>query len=212
MLLASCGGHKAEPEAAAVDTVPMLVARAQQCSRLYTAEYKLHKIVMHTDSKRVEGSLMSRDFSVELPFGKRRVAIPIDATAKAYIDMSGFSKDNVRRHGSKIEIILPDPKIVLTATRIDHDGVRAHVPLLRGDFTDEELTSYERQGRDEILRSLPQVLETARLNAASVLIPMIEQMGFKREDITVTFRKEFTLGDIRKFITDKATTDNATTE
>lgn len=31
-----------QPES--VDTIPMLVMQVQKCSRLYTAEYKMHKI------------------------------------------------------------------------------------------------------------------------------------------------------------------------
>lgn len=208
VLLASCRHEKPTAEAAPTDTIPLLVTQIQRCSRLYTAEYKMHKIVIHNDTKRLEGSLMSKKFSVELPLGKRKVAIPIDATAKAYIDMDGFSANNVRRNGDKIEIILPDPRLILTSTRINHDEVKQYVPLLRGDFTDEELTSYERQGRDQILQSLPRVVETARLNAASTLIPMIEQLGYKPENIRITFRKNFTLSDIRQFIVDRTTVEN----
>ena len=42
----------------------------------------------------------------------RKVAIPMDATLKAYVDFSGFSAKNVNRQGDKIEIILPDPKVM----------------------------------------------------------------------------------------------------
>ena len=36
------------------------------------------------------------------------------------------------------------------------------------------------------------LLEQARTNAAKVIIPMILQMGYREEDITVSFRKRFT--------------------
>jgi len=88
--------------------------------------------------------------------------------------------------------------IELTATRISHRQIKRYVSLARTDFSDEELASYERQGRQAILRSIPQMnlLEQARTNAAKVIIPMILQMGYREEDITVSFRKRFTPSDL----------------
>lgn len=192
--LCGCHGTTAEaPEAQPVDTVPMMVMQIQQCSRLYTAEYKVRKIVMHNDERALRGRLMGRDFSLSLPGGSRAVAIPIDATVKAYIDFSQFSAANVSRHGRRVEITLLDPEVVLTSTRIDHDAVRQHVALLRSRFTDAELTALERQGRQAIVNGIPDlgIVATARDNAAALLIPIIEQMGFSRADITITFRKDF---------------------
>ena len=84
--------------------------------------------------------------------------------------------------------------------------------LISVSFTDEELTSYEQQGRDQIVKVIPRlgIIETARSNAASILIPMMEQMGYKRENIRITFRKDFTLKDIRRLI-DKTTIENGKT-
>lgn len=206
VLTALCGCHGAKTDDTAaqpVDTVPMMVMQIQQCSRLYTAEYKVRKIVMHNDERALRGRLMGRDFSLTLPGGTRAVAIPIDATVKAYIDFSQFSAANVSRHGRRVEITLPDPEVVLTSTRIDHDAVRQHVPLLRSRFTDAELTALERQGRQAIVKSIPDlgIVATARENAASLLIPIIEQMGFNRDDITITFRKDFGPATILKQLT-----------
>ena len=50
-------------------------------------------------------------------------------------------------------------------------------------------------------------METARTSAASILIPMLEQMGYPRENIQITFRKDFTLGDILQRI-DKTTIEH----
>lgn len=209
MLLSSCSGKKEASDAPALDTIPMMVMQIQRCSRLYTAEYQLHKIITHDDTKRLEGSFMHKDFSIDLPLGKRKIALPMDATVKAYIDFSGFSEKNIRRHGDRIEVILPDPKVLITSTKINHDEVKQYVALTRSNFTDEELTSYERQGRDQIVKAIPQlgIIETARSSAASILIPMMEQMGYKRENIKITFRKDFTLDDIQRLI-DKTTIEN----
>ena len=86
-----------EPAAKAIDTIPMLVTQVQQCSRLYTTEYRIHKIITHDDKMKLSGSFMKQDFSVNLPLGDRRIAIPMDATLKAYIDLSSFSDKNIQR-------------------------------------------------------------------------------------------------------------------
>ena len=65
--------------------------------------------------------------------------------------------------------------------------------LLRSDFTDQELSTYEIQGRDSILAALPdlKIAERTRQNASRLLIPMIRQLGFTDDEIVVTFRKDF---------------------
>lgn len=206
----SCSQKKTATPSQPIDTIPMMVMQIQKCSRLYATEMRLHKIITHDDSKRLSGTFLNKDFSIDLPLGKRKVAIPIDATVKAYIDFADFSERNVKKHGDKVEIILPDPRLTLTSTKINHEEVKQYVALTRGNFTDEELTSYERQGREAVIRDLPQlqIFEMARNSAARTLIPIIVQMGYKEQDITITFRKKFTLDDIPAII-DKTTVEHA---
>lgn len=199
LLLTGCGGNKkAERKAEPLDTIPMMVMQIQKCSKLYTAEYHLHKIVTHDDQMRLKGTFLAREFDITLPFGNRRIAIPMNATMKAYIDFSDFSEKDVRRRGKKIEIMLPDPKVELTQSKIDHQEIKKQVSILRGSFTDEEMANYERQGRAAILNDIPKlgIIGMAREGAAHTLIPMIMQMGYEENDITITFRKEFTLEDL----------------
>lgn len=174
----------------------------QKCSKLYTSEFRIHKIVTHDDKLQLNGSFFKKDFSINLPAGKRKVAIPMDATLKTYIDFTGFSEKNVRRQGKKIEITLPDPKVDLTSTKIDHKDVKQYVALTRSNFTDEELANYEQQGRQAIINDIARmdIMEQARQSAANTLIPLIEQMGYEDKDITVTFRKEFTPSEIKSFL------------
>ena len=199
LLLTACGGNKkAGRKAEPLDTIPMMVMQIQKCSKLYTAEYHLHKIVTHDDQMRLKGTFLAQKFDITLPFGNRRIAIPMNATMKAYIDFSDFSEKNVRRRGKKIEIMLPDPKVELTQSKIDHLEIKKQVSILRGSFTDEEMANYERQGRAAILNDIPKlgIIGMAREGAAHTLIPMIMQMGYEENDITITFRKEFTLEDL----------------
>ena len=170
---------------------PTLVMQVQKCARLYTTEMRIHKIITHNDVLRLKGSLLAKDFNIALPLGERKIAIPMDATLKAYIDFSTFSEDQVERDGDRITIFLPDPKVVMTSSRIDRKEIREFVGLTRSQFTDQELTSYEQQGRQAIVNSIPQlgIVDMARENAARVLVPMLTEMGYKEENVTIAFRR-----------------------
>lgn len=174
------------------DTVPMLIMQVQKCSKLYTAEYRVHKIVTHDDALRLKGQLMSKQFNLKVPLADRKIAIPMDAKIKAYIDFSEFSEQNIERSGNQITIILPDPQVVMTSSKIDQQNVKQYVGLTRAHFSDEELASYQQQGREAILQSIPDmgIEETARANAAKVLVPMLTQLGYEEQNITIAFRKD----------------------
>jgi hypothetical protein len=181
------------------DTVPSLVIQIQKCARLYTTEYHIHKIVTHNDVLKLKGNILRKDIDIKLPLGERKIAFPMDATLKAYIDFSDFSESNVERNGDKITILLPDPKVVMTSSKINRDEVKEYVGLTRSYFTDKELSSYEQQGRQAILNSVSQlgIKQTAQENAARVLVPMLTEMGYKEENVTIAFRKSL---DIMKLI------------
>ena len=181
------------------DTLQLLVSKVQKCSRMYTSSFKVHRIITHADQLKLKGSILSKDFSINIPAGDRKVAIPIDATLKGYIDFSKFSDQNVIYDGDKVEIILPDPEVELTSTQIAHDKVNAQVSWLRSDFTDEELSYYEKQGRQSIIESVPemQVVDRSRASAAHILIPLISQLGFDKDNITITFRKDLNVNALK---------------
>jgi hypothetical protein len=197
--LAGCKGKaNSEGEQPAVDTIPVLVTRVANCSRLYTSEYQLRKILIYDDPAVLSGKLFNHDIHVDLPLGKRRIAIPVTATAKAYINLSKIGPKDIHRDGDKLEIVLPDPEVTLTATQIDHKGVKQRVALLRKNFSDEEITRIQQQGRRDMIKSLSktQIIDDARASAARQLVPIAVQLGFKEENVTVTFRKDLTANDI----------------
>ena len=204
VMMTACG-HQAEQqgessEPVVIDTIPQMVMQIQQCSRLYTTEVKVHKIVTHDDVVRLKGNLMSKQFSIPLPLGERKIAIPMDATLKAYIDFSEFDEKSIERDGDKITILLPDPQVVLTSSKINQKEIKEYVGLVRAHFSDSEMSNYEQQGRLAIISNIPQmrIMETAQANAARVLVPMIKQMGYREENITIAFRKNLTINDIIK--------------
>jgi len=207
-MMVSCSESTSKGDIRELDTIPTMVMQIQKCSRLYTTEYHLHKIITHGDTKTLSGSVLSQNFDIDIPIGERKIAIPLNATVKAYIDFSNFSEKNIRRRDGKLEVILPDPRIVITSTKIDHDDIKQYVALLRGNFTDEELSNYERQGRKAIMKDLPKlgIVRNARQSAARTLIPLFAQMGYNEEDVTITFRKRYSVNDLPKLI------DNASVE
>ena len=196
-LLSACRGEETQAEVVRVDTLS-LVMQVKECARLYTAEYEVHKLVLKDDPLRVKGNLFQRAFDVKVPIGERKVMIPLDVTLKAYIDFTGFDEKNVLRSGDRIVVTLPDPRVVVTSPRINHDEVKQFVSLTRSDYTSAELADFTRQGEDEILASVPQlgILEMARENAAHVLVPMLTRLGYDERNIVISFRKDFTTADM----------------
>ena len=201
-LMAACSSDPEPADTVADDTEnrPTLVQQVRKCSRLYTTEYRIHKIVTHDDVLRLKGQLLRQDFDIPLPLGERKIAIPMDATIKAYIDFSNFSEQNVERDGDRITILLPDPQVVLTSSKINRDEIREYVGLTRSHFSDKELTGYEQQGREAILKSIPGlgIEETAREHAARVLVPLLTDMGYDERNVTIAFRRDL---DILKKLT-----------
>lgn len=196
--------EKAKPDdtPAAIDTIPTLITQVKKCSRLYTAEYKIHKIITHNDEVRAKGKIINHEYDVALPVGERKVAIPVDATIKAYIDFGDFSERNIKRNGRKMEILLPDPHVQLTASRINHGEIRKYVAMMRQNFSDAELANYEQQGRKAIINDIPRldITDMAKESATKIIVPFFVGMGFNEEDITVTFRKDFTAKEIIRMV------------
>lgn len=184
--------------------LPDIVMQVQQQARLYSTEYRLHIIITQDDTRQLQGSILNQKYKLDLPLGKRSIAVPIEATVKTYVDFGEFSEKNVKRNGEKIEIILPDPQFEITSTRVNHDEVKQYIPLLRSNFSDAELTALTQAGRAAVAKDLPRLnlTESARQNAARTLIPLLSAMGFDESQITVTFRKKFTVSEISKFLLD----------
>lgn len=194
---------EAEPETVqGIDTVPMLITQIQQCAKLYTTEYRVHKIVTHEDALRLKGSLLQKDFNIKMPLGDRKIAIPMDAKLKAYIDFSEFSERNIERQGEHITIVLPDPKVSITSSKVDQKHIRQYVALTRANFSDAELANYQEQGRAAIIADIPKmgILEKAQQNAAKILVPMLTELGYKEANITIAFRKQYEAEDVLKLL------------
>lgn len=187
--------HEAEKPAedtVRIDTLSVMITQIKRCSRLNTAEVKVHKIITHDDVTNLSGKILGKEISIDLPTGKRKVAIPLYATIKASIDMGKITDQDIVRDGDRIEMFLPQPEVSITETHIDHDGVRQYVALTRSNFSDAELQSYEKKGRDAIQKDIPKlgIKEMARESAARQLVPIMQMLGFKDSNITISFRTD----------------------
>ena len=191
LTLRGCGGagDGNRPDTAHIDTIPYMAMQIQRCSRLNVAELRVRKIITHDDAVKLSGTVLGKELSVNIPAGKRKVAIPLYATIKASIDLSKLTEADILRHEDRVEVLLPQPDIVITETHIDHDGIKQYVALTRSRFSDEELLAYERQGRDMIERDIPRMNITAMAqeSAARQLIPIIQSLGFTESNITISF-------------------------
>lgn len=197
LLLMSCGrGEKSDAEEIrTIDSIPLLVTQIQRCSRLYTTEYRIHKLVACESNRQISGFGISFGLNV---FGDRKIIIPINATLKGYIDMNQVREHHIKQQGEKIIVTLPDPAVMLTSTEIDHDNIKEYVTGFRDDFTDQEMVRFEAQGRKAIISEIPElgIERTAREDAVRILVPIITQMGFREQDITIQFRSDYTPQDL----------------
>ena len=182
LLISSCGkkgATTATDTAAPVDTTAQMVNQINLCSRLYTSEYKIRKIILFNDPAAISFNFLNKVYKIGLPLGQRSVAIPVTATAKTYVDLSKITKDNIKRNGQKLEIVLPDPQVMLTATKIDHTHIVQDIINSMGKLN---------------------ILEDARTSAARQLVPIVTAMGFDEHNITVTFRNGLTVRELSKLI------------
>lgn len=219
LMVASCNNEEEQQKTEQQERVTIATEITRQ-SRLYTSEYIVHKIVTHNDLRQLKGSFFGMKFKHQLPLGDRKIAIPIDVTLQAYIDLSQISEKDIiplpvppqeggekgvyipsngGGRGRSLHITLPDPQIVVTSSKVDNLGVRTKVSWLRSNFTDEEMTDFTQQGVASVLRTVPQmgIIESARQNAATLLIPLLTNMGYEKEHIVITFRKDFGEEDLQ---------------
>ena len=196
LALMACGGDKKNgndvAENASTDNIPMLIRDIRKCSKLYTSEYNIRKIVTYSDEPRLKGKILGHEVDMKMPMGDRKIAIPMNVTLKGYIDFSDFSKKNVRREGRRIVVTLPPPQVAVTASKIDQAGIKEYVSFMRSRFSDAEMTEFEKQGRQAVVNSIPRldINETTAVNAAKILIPMIVKMGYDEKLITIELKNE----------------------
>lgn len=174
-----------------VDKEQDLVMAVTKSSKLYTVQYNVRKIVTFNDITTIKGSLFFEKFDFTLP-GDRKVAIPVDATIKGYIDLSQFSKQNININGDEVNITLPDPQIMLSSSKIDHAAEKEYTSWYRTNFSEEEKEKYIKQGVASIMAGMKEtdIIERSRINAFNALQPIFIAAGFLPQNIHINFRDE----------------------
>ena len=104
---------------------------------------------------------------------------------------------NVERTDSSLIITLPDPHVIVSASKVDNQGTRQFVDLARSRYTDAEIVNFAKQGEDSIVSHMSQygIEEEAQRSAARQLLPILLRMGYKEQQVMVRFRKTFTDND-----------------
>lgn len=181
-----------------VDSKRLLVMTVRGCSRLYLTEMHIRKLVTFTDEPSVKGTVLGMPVDVPTRWGKRRIAIPLDVTLKAYVDMAAFDETNVERTDSTLTLTLPDIRIMATASKIDNAGIRQYVDFARSYYTDAEITKFAQQGEQSILSHLSQygLEQEAQRSAARQLLPLLQGLGYKDGNVNVRFRKTYSDGEL----------------
>lgn len=190
LLLVGCSFPKSSEEKG-----KNVVLSVSKCSRLYTVQYNVHKVLTHQDFSSIEGNIFFEKITIPIP-GERKIAMPMDATVKAYIDFNGFSEENISVVDDKITIILPNPKIEMTSSKVDYANEKQFLSWNRSKFSEEEKETLWQIGRAKVLADIKNTdfIERSQLGAYNALLPLVVAAGFKRENIVIRFDKKIVEG------------------
>ena len=193
-LFEACGSDSADdPAAEQTDTTGVIVAQIRQCSRLYTTEYRVHKIITCNDQSTIDARALGINLELDKP-GHRKMVVPIDATLKGYIDFSRFSDADIERQdGDRLVITLPDPEVMLTSSSVDHEHLQEFVSPYRDRFSNEEKNQLISQGRQAIIDEIPRlgIDRGAQTAAVRLLMPILTTLGYDERHVTIQFRSDF---------------------
>ena len=114
---------------------------------------------------------------------------------------------NPKASVGKSEKDWPLIKQTLINEGIEFDDVTTEYPrhaieIVRNAIVEQGYRKFISVGGDgtnnEIINGIPDmnIIETAQANAARILVPLIAQMGYSEENITIAFRKNLTINDI----------------
>lgn len=164
----------------------------RDCKELEVAEFHFHKIIVERSTVSPLGIAGIGLAS----FPERTLILPVDVTVVGKIDFSNVAKDNLIHDGDKVVFTLPDPTLRIVSIRPD-DEMRRKASREQwyrgGGFSNEEIQKIEEQAKDSIMidRTLEKMAELTRVNAASVLIPLISSAtGVSEDKISVQFNSD----------------------
>ena len=184
--ISGCKGCGA-PSESKLPTKAEVVNAIRRTDRLYVAEYVVHKIITANDVKRITGRVLGVNINIRTSIGDRKIAIPMEAIVKAYVDFESLTVDDVVISDSprKLTVTLKRPVAELTSTKIKHEEIREYTDFLRKSFSDEDMSNFEKQGREVILASIPNmgIVDRAKKNAKDLMSQMFKSLGFEKVDV-----------------------------
>ena len=164
----------------------------RDCKELEVAEFHFHKIIVE---RRTVSALRIAGYGIA-SFPATTPILAVDGTAVGKINFSNVAKDNLIHDGDKVVFTLPDPTLRIVSIQRD-DVMRGKASREQwyrgGGFSDEEIQKIEEQAKDSIMidRTLEKMAERTRVNAASVLIPLISSAtGVSEDKISVQFNSD----------------------
>lgn len=193
-------------------TSEQLLNQAKESSRIYTSEYQVSKVIIHEDDKRVAGKLLGMNIDLGIAGTDRLIAIPMQGVLKGYVDMGDLLPEDIQMAEDRVSVCLPQPRVMLVSTTINHSSIVESVSLFRSAFSDAELTQIQQQGRDSLLASVPRlgILPQVKKNAERTIVSLLQAFGYTKEQITVSFKNDKpcnTAADVKSILTD-ATLNN----
>jgi len=170
---AGCSSSREQELRTAVESTPKLYGVEAVCQ-------------VYVESGDAEESLMKY-------FGNRAIVIPVKATVKAGVDLSGITDMTVK--GRTVHLTLPPPEIEIESTQIEWNSIVSDVSGFRDEFTDAEISALASQGRAKIEESVTHLdlAERAEQQAEQTISAIAESLG-----MTVVFnrRPKFTEKEI----------------
>jgi Protein of unknown function (DUF4230) len=145
-------------------------------SDLATTEFTVTKIVKANDN------------NTWYTMGDRKILISCQATIKAGIDLSQLKEEDIIASGKKIELHLPEPKLVSfnmppANIKVEYEAIGP----LRSDFSSAERDALMVQAEQQIRNSVEDmgVYKTAKEHTMTFFINYLRRLGF--EDIKLNF-------------------------
>ena len=115
---------------------------------------------------------------------------------KAYIDFSNFSDRNITHDdGTNIKLVLPDPLIELTSSKVEHDAIRRNEELLAESLPEADADKLSKQAMDDIWATLDysSIVERAKQDAIDKIAPLFYHLGYN--SVTMDFASEQSILD-----------------
>lgn len=193
MLLQGC-------RSVAEDKRSLALSALENTPRLYVVQYNVHKILTYEDLSTLDGQLLGEKFSIPI-VGDRKIALPVDATIKGYIEFNGSTVDEV---DDKIIVTLSEPRLEMTSSIVDYDREKQYLSWNRFSFSEEEKESLLKTGKKKILQSLNRrdVMDRSRKSAFNALLPILEGCGYAPENVVIRFVDDDKIDALKESVLD----------